>query len=205
MLLLKKRESSGEGHIKLIAYTIILYVSSLFAPLVIVASYQSLVYYSSKQWFFTTPFSAYATFGIGMLFMAVVLTLYLIFRDRLNTTVVTRTTLILLLLSIPIFYLSLTNYYYLDSKGIHYNDLFDLKEREYKWTNVSKVHIVYRNHAGTTSFYQYKFEMKNGSDIAIPIDEKLMYNNQENKRRIESVIKTNKIPVIDHYNNPIVD
>lgn len=205
MFLIKKRELSEEGHIKLIAYTIILYVSSLFAPLVIVASFQSMVYYSKKQWFFTTPFSAYATFGIGMLFIAIVLTLYLIFRNKWDGKVITRTTGILILLTIPVFFLSLTNYYYFDQKGIHYNGLFELNQSDYKWTNVKKVHLVYRNHNGTTGYYQYRFDMKDGKTIAIPIDDKLLNDFQVNKRRIEDIIKENNIPLTNNYKNPISD
>lgn len=205
LFLIKKRESSEEGQIKLIAYTIILYVSSLFVPLVIVASYQSLVYYSKNQWFFTTPFSAYATFGISMLFIAIVLTFYLIFRDRWNNKIIARTTWILILLTIPAFFLSLTNYYFFDQKGIHYNGLFDLNQKDYKWTNVKKVHLVYRNHQGTTSYYQYRFDMKDGNTIAIPIDDKLLNDFQINKKRIEDVIRKNNIPMTDNYKNPIVD
>jgi hypothetical protein len=205
LILLKKRESSEESHVKLIAYTIILYISSLFAPLVIVSSYQSMVYYSKEQWFFTTPFSAYITFMIGMLFIAMVLTIYLIFREKWNQKLLNWTTGVLILITFPAFILSLTDYYYLDQKGIHYNGLLELKENEYKWTNVSKVHIIYRNHQGTTGFYQYKFEMKNKKMIAIPVNDKLLNNNLENKRRVEEVIRKNNIPVTDNFKNPIVD
>lgn len=205
MFLIKKRVSSDDGHIKLIAYTIILYISSLFAPLVIVASYQSLIYYSKKQWFFATPFSAYATFGGSMIFIAIVLTIYLIFRDRWSRTILTRATWVLILLTIPAFFLSLTNYYYFDQKGIHYNGLIELQQRDYKWSNVTKVHMLYRNHQGTTGFYQYKFDMNDGKTITIPIDGKILNNYQENKRRIEGAIKENNIPLTDNFKNPISD
>jgi hypothetical protein len=93
------------------------------------------------------------------------------------------------LASIPVFILSLTNYYYLDKEGIHYNSLTSIGEKEYKWDEIAKVHIVYRNHEGTTSFYQYKFEMPDGSEITIPYNDKLA----EHKWRVEEKIKENNM------------
>lgn len=40
---------------------------------------------------------------------------------------------ILLICSIPFFVLGVSNYYYLDDKGIHMNDLMSLEETDYRW------------------------------------------------------------------------
>jgi hypothetical protein len=199
-IFLRKR-SNEEGHVKLIAYTIILYISSLFVPFVIVASYQSMVYYSKSQWLFSTPSSAYITFMMGMLFIAIVFTAYLILRVRWDTRSLKWITGLFILLSVPFFIFSLTNYYYLDQKGIHYHSLTSIKEREYQWENVSTINIIYRNHNGTTGYYQYKFLMGNGSEVTIPYSDKL----DENKWRMEEIIRKYNIKVKDNYKNPIVD
>ncbi|EKN65314.1 hypothetical protein BABA_21001 [Neobacillus bataviensis LMG 21833] len=201
MILLRRKEVDEEHSVKLVAYTIILFISSFFAPFVIVASYQSMVYFSRSYWFFSTPFSAYITFMGGMLFIAAIMTIYLIFRQRENARKLKWITGILLLISIPVFILSLTNYYYMDDKGIYYNGLTGIEEKEYKWNDMAKVHIIYRNHQGSTGFYQYKFEMTDGSKIILPFNDKL----SENKFRIEAKIKELKIPVHNNFKNPIVD
>lgn len=201
MIFLKRKEASDENQVKLVAYTIILYISSLFIPFVIVASYQSMVYYSRTQWLFATPFSSYITFMAGMIYIAVILTIYLIFKQKWEGKAFKWAILLLVLASIPAFYLSLTNYYYVDDEGIHYNTLTGLKETEYKWEDISKVHIVYRNHQGTTSLYEYKFELADGSKVTLPFDKKL----SDNKRRLTQKIEENQIPVTDNFNDPIVD
>lgn len=200
-VLLKRNSSTDENSVKLAAYTIILYISSLFVPFVVVASYQSLVYYSRSQWLFATPFSAYITFMAGMLYAALVLTVYLIFRQRWEGPKFKWTTVFLLIISIPAFILSLTTYYYIDEKGIHNNSLTSLTEEEYGWEEIAKVKIVYRNHQGTTQYYQYQFEKKDGSVITIPYDVKF----RENIRRIEDKINKYNILVTDNFKNPIVD
>lgn len=201
MLLMRKKETSEEKSVKLVAYTIILYISSFFVPFVIVASFQSLIYFSRSQWFFATPFSAYITFMAGMFYIAVVFTIFLIFRQKWDGNNFKIITGLLLLISIPAFYFSLTNYYYLDDKGVHYNSLMSVNEKEYKWENVHTVHIVYRNHQGTVSNYQYKFELNNGSIITLPYDDKFA----ENVGRIEDKIQQFGITVKDNFKNPVMD
>jgi hypothetical protein len=197
----KREESSEETQVKLVAYTIILYISSLFVPFVVVATYQSMFQMSRSQWFFTTPFTSYIGFMIGMLYIAVVLTVYLILRQKSEAMKLKWITPILVLLSIPIFVLSLLNYYYIDEAGIHYNSVTSIKEEHYKWEDVATLHEVYRNHQGTTGYYQFKFEMKDGQIITIPYDDKL----RENSRRIEEKVKEFSIVVKDNYKNPIVE
>lgn len=201
MILIKRREASEDHHVKLVAYTIILYISSLFVPFIVVATFQSMVYYSREQWFFSTPFSAYITFMGGMLFIAIVFTFYLIFRGRWEGRTFKWVIGILLITSIPAFVFSLTNYYYLDDEGIHYNYLTSIKETEYKWDEITKVDVVYRNHQGTTDLFQYKFEKADGSKVILLFDQYL----SEHKLRLEEKIKENDIPVKDNFKNPIVD
>ncbi|OLS39916.1 hypothetical protein [Bacillus sp. MRMR6] len=197
----KKDESSEETQVKIVAYTIILYISSLFVPFVVVATYQSMFLMSRSQWFFTTPFTSYIGFMIGMLYIAVVLTVYLILRQKTEAKKLKWITVVLVLLSIPVFVFSLVNYYYLDEKGIHYNSLTSIKEEHFGWEDVTTLHQVYRNHQGTTGYYQVKFEMKDGRMITIPYDDKL----RENSRRIEEKVNEYNIVVKDNYENPVID
>lgn len=201
MILLRRKEVDEEHSVKLVAYTIILFISSFFVPFVIVASYQSMVYFSRSYWFFSTPFSAYITFMGGMLFIAVIMTVYLILRQRWEGGKLKWITGILILTTIPAFILSLTNYYYMDDDGIHYNGLTGLVEKEYKWDEMENIHIVYRNHQGTTGLFQYLFEMTDGSKITLPFNDKL----SANKYKVEQKIKEYKIPVKDNFKNPIVE
>ncbi|MGG1679146.1 hypothetical protein ACIFOT_25985 [Neobacillus sp. NRS-1170] len=201
MLLQKRKEHTEDNQVNLVAYTIILYISSLFVPFIVVASYQSMVYYSRTQWFFTTPLTAYITFAAGMLIIAFALTVYLIFRSRSDGREIKWVTWVLILGSIPVFFMSLTNYYYFDEEGVHYNSLTKIKEEEYRWDKIKKVHIVYRNHQGTTGILEYQFENRNGRKITIPFNDKL----SENKWRVEKMIKENNIPITDNFKNPIVD
>jgi hypothetical protein len=190
-----------QSQAKLVAYTIILYICSFIAPFVLVSTYQSMVYFSRTYWFFSTPFSAYITFMSGMLYIAVIITLYLIFRQKWEGAKLKWSTGFLLLFGIPALICSLTNYYYLDDVGIHYNALNGIEEKEYSWEKIDKVHIVYRNHSGTTGLYQYKFEMLDGTLVTIPYNDKLA----EHKFKIEEIIINNKITVVDNFKNPIID
>lgn len=79
----------------------------------------------------------------GMIFIAVVTTVYLISRHRWEGVWFKSIILVMFLASIPVFNLSLTNYYYLDKEGIHYNSLTSISEKEYKWDEIAKVHIVF--------------------------------------------------------------
>jgi hypothetical protein len=198
---LKRNEYKEENTVKLVAYTIILYISSAFIPFVIVASFQSMVYYSRSQWFFSTPFSAYISFMFGMLYIAVLLTIYLILRQKWEGTAFKLTIGLLALVSIPVFVLSLTNYYYIDDEGIHYNQLTGFQEAEYKWEELDAVNVIYRNHQGTTSYYQYKFELKDGSTVTLPYNDKFA----ENRRRINAKIEQYQIKLKDNFDNPIID
>ncbi len=137
----------------------------------------------------------------GMLFIAVILTIYLIFRERWEGPRFKWITGILIIASIPAFIFSLTNYYYLDEDGIHYNSLMGLKETEYKWEEITKAQKVYRNHQGTTSLLQYNFEIGDSGKVTIPFNDKL----SEHKWQLEEKLKENNIPMKDNYKNPIVD
>lgn len=201
MLLLRRKAPEEENSAKLVAYTIILFISSFFVPFVIVASFQSMVYFSRSYWFFSTPPSAYFTFMVGMVFIAVILTFYLFFRQKWEGTKFKWITALLILGSIPAFIFSLTNYYYLDDDGIHYNGLTSLKEKEYQWSKMVRIHIVYKNHQGTTGLFQYKFEMADGKKITLPFNDKL----SEHKFRIEEKIIEHKILIKDNFKNPILD
>ncbi len=99
------------------------------------------------------------------------------------------------------FIFSVQNYFYLDDNGIHYRSLLSFHETEYKWNEITEVHIVYRNHSGTTGLYQYKFEARDGRKVTIPNNNKI----DENKRRIEEKIGEFHILVKDNFKNPITD
>ncbi|MCM3768745.1 hypothetical protein [Neobacillus niacini] len=203
MFALKRMEASEEDSVKLVAYTIILYISSFFVPFIVVAAYQSLVYYSRSQWFFATPFSAYVAFMGGMLYIAALLTVYLILRQKWEGAKLKLKLVIgvFAVLSIPVFLLSLTNYYYVDDKGIHYNQLISFQEAEYKWEKIETVNVIYRNQQGTTSYYQYKFELANGSTVTLPYNGKF----NENRWRINAKIEQYQIKEKDNFDNPIMD
>jgi hypothetical protein len=201
LFLVKKRESADENQVKLVAYTIMLYISSLFVPFVVIAGYQSMAFTSKSQWFFTTPLSAYLVFMAGMIFIAAVFTVFLIFRQKWKGRVFRWIIICFVLLSIPSFILSMTNYYYFDDKGIHYNFITGLQEKEYQWENVDTLHKVYRNHRGSTGYYQFKFEMKDGKMVTIPFNDKL----SENQYRIEEKMQKHNIETKDNFDHPIVD
>lgn len=201
MFALKRKESSEEDSVKLVAYTIILYISSFFVPFIVVASYQSMVYYSRSQWFFATPFSAYVAFMCGMLYIAVLLTVYLILKQKWEGAKLKLIIGVFAVLSIPVFLLSLSNYYYVDDQGIHYNQLISFREAEYKWEKIDTVNVIYRNQQGTTSYYQYKFELADGSTLTLPYNEKF----NENRRRINAKIEQYQIKEKDNFENPIMD
>ncbi|WP_059170714.1 hypothetical protein [Bacillus sp. FJAT-27445] len=193
--------SSDERKVILVACTIIMYISSFFVPVVIVASIHSTFYFKREYWFFETPSSAYLAFMAGMFLSAVLLTLYLIAAWKWENKKLGAGLIALQVFCVPLFVGSIDNYYFATDKGIFYNKLAGIGEKKYAWKDMESVKLVYRHSRGSVRFDSYSFISKSGETVSLPYTSKL----REKQWLIEEMIKVNHLTVSDNYDDPIMD
>ncbi|RSD28835.1 hypothetical protein [Mesobacillus subterraneus] len=180
------------SHIILVS-AIILLISSLFMPLVLVYLIQDYLYLSHDKWFYVTPPSAYIIFMMGMVWIAIVLLIHLIIKWKFDFRFSGWITLFLMLGSIPFFMFGVSNYYYMDEEGLHFNEEKSFNAiQSYKWEEIKKAEEIFvKNDNGTTVLDQYRFTTMDGYVIDLPYDSKV----QSNKFRILEKLQENKIPL----------
>lgn len=194
--------TSDERKVQIVAYTIILYISSLFMPFVMVASIHSMFYENhQKYWFFETPPSAYLAFMAGMVLAAVVITIYLLSAFKGADRKMRVSILSVLIFCVPIFICAVDNYYYATDSGIIYNKLVGIGESEYKWSEMKEVKLVYRHSNGSIKLDGYTFVTKTGEEIALSYSSKLAGI----QWRINEKIEQYKLNVTDNYDDPIMN
>ncbi|CRK82700.1 hypothetical protein BN000_02644 [Neobacillus massiliamazoniensis] len=175
---------------------IILFISSLFMPFVLVFLIQESVYHSKSYWFFETPTSAYITFMIGMVWIPIVLILHLIIQWKYELRLLKWITIFLICWSIPFFIYGISNYYYFDKKGLHYNHLESINQiTTYEWENFKEVKEIYSRNKGITYLTNYQFLTTDNKVITLPYDIKF----KENQNRIIEKLKEHDIRVTSNY------
>ena len=179
----------------LLVSAIILLMSSFFLPLVLVYLIQDFLYLSNTQWFYDTPASAYVIFMIGMIWIPVLMFLHLFIEWKYEFRFLKWVTLSLMSLSIPFFMFGVSNYYYLDGEGLHFNDLETFNTiTSYKWEDIEEANEVYTKSNGVTVMDHYRFITKDGEVID------LSYNNKvsSNKFRILEKLKEHDVKVTNN-------
>lgn len=181
---------------------IISLISCLFMPFVLVFLFQDLFFYSKEYWFFTAPSSAYFTFALGMIWISVVLSLYLMIKSvRENKGQKTKNWIFIMALSICFlfFYQGINNYYYFSDDGLYYSDLFSFKGEHYFWNDYHQVkHVIYQSSAGFQSQRETIFITQNGKEISIPYNHDYkMYNSKIMEKLREQNIEIERVHVLE--------
>jgi hypothetical protein len=165
---------------------ITLFICSFFLPLFLIFILQDILFFSDEHWFFTAPPSAIYTFFIGLILIPISLTIYRL-TLKFGKKFMKWITLSMILLSLPLFFLSVTNYYYMDDEGIHLNKLMSIQVTSYNWDDIKEVKEIYKMSMNEPTLVEYEFIMKNNEMIKIP------YRLDHRK------ISDNLINIIDQY------
>lgn len=174
---------------------IILIISSLFMPLVFVYIIQDYLYLSADKWFYDTPSSAYVIFMIGMLWIAVTLFLYLFFTWKFEWKGIKWITLLIMLGCVPFFMFGVSNYYYLDDQGMHFNYYKTFNTvNSYFWEDVKEAKEIFVKSNGVTVVDHLNLVTKAGEVIELPYNSKV----QNNKFKIMEKLEENNIPLTNN-------
>ncbi|WHY84653.1 hypothetical protein QNH39_18625 [Neobacillus novalis] len=182
----------------LLVWTIILFFSSPITPFLLLGLIQDSIYHDRRsQWFFIAPPSAYIACLIAIIWIPIVLTLHLIIQYKYEFKKMKWVTLFLIFLSIPVLLGGITNYYYFDEKGVHYNSLNTLNEKTNEWSHLQEVKIVYSKNEATNviDLNEYQFITDDNKVITVPISgEFKAYENL-----ILAKLKENNVKVTDNF------
>lgn len=179
----------------LFASAIIMMICSLFMPFVLVFIIQDYLYLSSEKWFYDTPSSAYVLIIIGMLWIPIMMLVHLFIQWKFELRYFKWISLVLMTLSIPFFMYGISNYYYLDDKGIHFNDVKTFNTiTSYEWENFIGAKEVYTRSNNVTIMDHYDFETKDGEIISLASNHKI----SSHKFRILEKLKEHGVEVTNN-------
>ncbi|MGV2941270.1 hypothetical protein AB5I83_16830 [Mesobacillus sp. LC4] len=174
---------------------IIIIISSLFMPLVFVYFIQDYLYLSADKWFYVSPPSAYILFMIGMLWVAVTLLLHLFLRWKFDWKGLKWVSLLLILGSIPFFLFGVSNYYYLDNEGMHFNDHKTFNTIDsYYWNDIKEANEIFVKSNGVTVLDHLTLITKSGEVVELPYNTKV----QNNKFKIMEKLQENNVPLTNN-------
>ncbi|MBT2636954.1 hypothetical protein [Bacillus sp. ISL-39] len=174
---------------------IILIISSLFMPLVFVYFIQDYLYLSADKWFYDTPPSAYILFMIGMLWISVTLFLYLFLDWKFDWKGVKWISFLLMLGCIPFFMFGVSNYYYLDDKGMHFNEHTTFNTiNSYYWEDMMEAKEIFVKNNGVTVVDHLNLVTKSGEVIELPYNSKV----RNNRYKIMEKLQENNITLTNN-------
>ncbi|CAM3726505.1 hypothetical protein [Mesobacillus thioparans] len=178
-------KSENTSNIILVS-AIILIISSLFMPLVFVYFIQDYLYLTKDKWFYVTPPSAYILFMVGMLWLAVTLLLYLFVQWKFDWKGFKWLTILLMFGCIPFFMFSISNYYYLNDEGLHFNEAKSFNEiQSYGWKDLKEAKEIFVKTKGVTVSDHYMFTTSDGNVIKLPNNSKVAFNKQRIMEKLE--------------------
>lgn len=174
---------------------IILIISSLFMPLVFVYFIQDYLYLSADKWFYITPPSAYIIFMIGMIWIAVMLLVHVFIQWKFEFRYLKWITLVFILGSIPFFMFGVSNYYYLDDQGIHFNGEKTLNTiNSYYWEDIKEAKEIFVKSNGVTVVDHLSLTTNEGEVIELPYNSKV----KNNKLRIMEKLEEFNVPLTNN-------
>ncbi|MFS0752413.1 hypothetical protein [Oceanobacillus sp. 1P07AA] len=176
--------------------SLLLLVSAFAVPGIAIIFIQDLLFFSYDHWMFIRPVEAYKGFGIAMILIAVILLSFLLTKFYMEKKdkeyKLTVIHLLLIVVTIPLFILSISHYAYFDDNGVHGNGFWTLSEDNIAWDDVENVSRVVD--PSSRKVFSYHF-----SDNNITID--IPYDTQDTriKQTITEVIDSNDWEVEEIY------
>lgn len=165
---------------------LLLMISAFFLPIVAIMIIQDLLFFSADHWSFIRPGEAFIGFGVGMIWIAIVLfsffftKMYSEKKDRKYK--LTGLHLIFLIFAIPVFVFSIYHYAYLDEHGIHGNSFWALSEESLAWEEVQEVTRVVDERTKRVLLYTFS---DGYTSITIPYDPQDYQTVQSIKRVVQ--------------------
>ncbi|WP_156324625.1 hypothetical protein [Bacillus sp. FJAT-27245] len=194
MLNFAELEEKSTKYILIIS--IMLFISSLFMPFLLVYLIQESLYSSKDILYFKTPPSSYVTFGVGMMWIALVLLVFVMAKKKFDLGEMKWLSLLFIPLSIPFFMFSISNYYYLDKDGIHANELKSYNAIEtFRWDEMKEVKEIYANERGMTTIKAYQFTTKDNRVFELPHDKKLL----PFRAGLMKMLRESNVAITDNY------
>ncbi|PKR78152.1 hypothetical protein CEY16_06450 [Halalkalibacillus sediminis] len=148
---------------------LILLVSSIFIPFPAVMFIQDMLFFSYDHLSFVRLTSTYFSFGVGMVWIALVLFSFLLTKRHAEKKgkkyKLTALHFAFLLFGFLMFVLSIYHYYYLDENGAHSNSFWTVSETSIAWTEVEEVSRVVKEDDYRVLSYTFKNDEKS---VTIP-------------------------------------
>ncbi|CEG28800.1 hypothetical protein [Bacillus sp. B-jedd] len=177
-------------------WALILFVCSLFMPIVFISWIQDLFFFSKSHWFFIAPQSAFITFAIGMAWIPIVMVGYLIMKLKFDFKYLGLFSVLLASFSIPIFLFAATTYFYFDDTGLHYNRLETFNQvTTYDWDSFKEVKKHYAKRENIAYLKEYIFVMNDDLEIVIPYEGAM----SQNEYRLLDKLTEQNVTVTDNY------
>lgn len=177
-------------------WALILFVCSLFMPIVFISWIQDLFFFSKSHWFFVAPQSAYITFAVGMAWIPIVMVAYLILKLKYASKFLSLFSVLVASISIPILMFAATTYFYFDDTGLHYNRLESFNQlRSYDWESFKEVKKHYEKKQNIAYLKEYIFVMNDDLEIVIPYEGAM----RQNEYRLLDKLTEKNVTVTDNY------
>ncbi|WP_142752203.1 hypothetical protein [Neobacillus piezotolerans] len=180
----------------ILAISIMLFIGSLFMPFILVYLIQESLYNTKEIMYFKAPPSSYVTFGVGMMWIALVLLVLVITKKKYEIGKLKWLSLLFIPLSIPFFMFSIENYYYLDKEGIHSNELKSYKTIEtFRWDEMKEVKEIYAKEKGDTKTKAYQFITKDNRVFELPHNKNVL----PFRAGLMDMLRANQVTITDNY------
>lgn len=173
-----------------------LIIFSFIVPFPAILFIQDMLFFSYDHLSFIRPTAAYVGFGVGMIWIAIVLFSFLItkiyFEKKARKYKLTGLHLVFLTFGFVIFALSIYHYYYLDEEGIHSNSFWSFSVDSMAWDDVEKVSRLVEEDSLRVLSYTFSNE---DMSITIPYDTQ----DTDTSSAIYRAVEIYKWDVIDNF------
>lgn len=158
-----------------IGVIIILFLSSFIAPVIFLYPVQELFFRPKEAYFFDPFFTAYIILMVVMIMLAVTLLVNFLVEPKTKKRKVIQRGLVgtSFIIASALIFLCINNYQYIDTKGLHMNHFFSLREDYISWEDIVKVEqtIVVKN--GVSAPEKLIISLQDGSTIELSLSGKL--------------------------------
>lgn len=172
----KKKKMESDHSPLLIAIAVVSALSTIFVPYLFIFILQESIFYSKENWYIGTPWSAYFIFAGGLLWISLILTVYLILKNKLDIKIKKWIVTSLLLFSFVFFTLGVSNYYVFKKDGLYYNHILSVQETHYGWDEFVELVYLYEEKNGITELNNIHLVTQDGKVINIRYDHKFRRN-----------------------------
>ncbi|WP_214480135.1 hypothetical protein [Bacillus sp. SM2101] len=146
----------------LLVFSLIIIFSSFIIPILIVGMIQPLmINYDQGYWYYSANITAYLWIFIATIFLGLGLILYYTLERKFGDTIKIKiVSSLIVLISIACFLFGMNDYTYMTHDTIKFNAPLSMKEKEYKWDEVTKAQLIYNNDGVRVLHLAYENELE---------------------------------------------